>query len=70
MPLTPTPLYCSNGDCQQLKARKSYSPQRQKSSPTPMCLELNGTSTGLWVHGARAARAIPRNLDAPPARHH
>ena len=24
MPLTPTPLYCSNCDCQQLKTRKSY----------------------------------------------
>ena len=24
MPFTPTPLYCSNCDCQQLKARKSY----------------------------------------------
>jgi transposase-like protein len=24
MPLTPTPLYCPNWDCQQLKTRKSY----------------------------------------------
>jgi transposase-like protein len=24
MPLTPTSLYCSNWDCQQLKIRKSY----------------------------------------------
>jgi transposase-like protein len=24
MPLTPTPLYCPNCDCQQLKTRKSY----------------------------------------------
>ena len=24
MPLTPTPLYCSTCDCQQLKTRKSY----------------------------------------------
>jgi transposase-like protein len=24
MPLTPTPLYCSKCDCQQLKTRKSY----------------------------------------------
>jgi hypothetical protein len=24
MPFTPTPLYCSNCDCQQLKTQKSY----------------------------------------------
>ena len=24
MPFTPTSLYCSNCDCQQLKTRKSY----------------------------------------------
>jgi hypothetical protein len=49
MPLTPTPLYCSKCDCQQIKIRKSYTLKR--SSLTPMRLELNGTSAPGGSHG-------------------
>jgi hypothetical protein len=28
MPLTPTPLYCSKCDCQQIKIRKGYTLKR------------------------------------------
>ena len=63
MPLTPTPLYCSNWDCQQLKIRKSYTLKGGAVRQLYRCPECQPCFSETKE---KAPKAKPRCLLDPP----